>query len=279
MKAILEENYKLNGANSRIHCLEFNFKESIMIDYHYHDYIEILFFLSGNGLVYVNGQEILYGSNTLVIVNSQRAHAINVMNPSQYICIKVSPDLFYCDEIKYALPFISEARNEYVFKFDKADETQIHFLLKKVMQEWNEMNYGFELAIRSLLLDFFVRVLRKHLHTNDIVYNINKISPAIQSAIIYVTNNYSTTTEREISKVCHLSYNYFSYLFKKTMGKSFKDYLLDTKLYHAERLLLSTRKSITEIALETGFSTTSHFISQFKKKNNTTPDKFRKIRF
>lgn len=279
MKANLEENYKLNGADSRIHCLEFNFKESVLIDYHYHEYIEILFFLSGNGLVCVNGHENLYEANTLVIVNSQRAHAIKVLSPSQYICIKVSPDIFYCDEIMYALPFISEERNGYVFKFDQADEIQIRSLLKKVMQEWNEMNYGFELAIRSLLLDFFLRVLRQRLHNNDIVYNMNKISPAIQSAIIYVANNFTTITEYEISKLCHLSYNYFSYLFKKTMGKSFKDYLLDTKLYHAEKLLLSTNKSITEIALEIGFSTTSHFISLFKKKNGTTPAKFRKIRF
>ena len=276
LKAIFEKNYKLNGSDSRIHCIEFDFENSVQIDYHYHEYIEILFFLSGKGLVLINGKEILYDKNTLVIVNSQRAHAIEVLYPSRYICIKVKPDIFYTDEIKYALPFISELKNQYVFSAIETKKMKIQSIMKNIMKEWNDMNCGFELAIRSLLLKFFLRVLRQHLQESDSIYVLNNISPAIQSAIIYISNNFATVTEQELSEVCCLSYNYFSQLFKKNTGKSFKDFLLDTKIYHAEKLLLSTKKNITEIALETGFSTTSHFISHFKKKHGTTPAKFRK---
>lgn len=277
MKVALEKNYQINGADSRIHCIEFNFKERSNIAYHYHEYIEILFFFSGTGLVRVNGENYPYGANSLVIVNSQRAHAVDILQPSQYVCIKVMPDIFYGDEFSYSLPFISETHNAYMFNAEHAGEMKIQPLIRGIMSEWKEMSYGFEPSIRSQLLDFFVRVLRK-LRENGDISEVKNISPEIRTAIIYVAENFTTVTEHEVSKLCHLSYNYFSYLFKKTMGKSFKHYLLDTKIYQAEKMLLSTDKSITEIAQETGFSTTSHFISHFKKKNGTTPAKFKKAR-
>lgn len=276
MKVGLEENFKLNGSDSRIHCLEFDYKAPSKVEYHYHEYIEILFFFSGNGIVFVNGQPHLYGADTLIIVNSQRAHAVNIMSPSQYTCIKVMPDIFYANEFQYARPFISEITDAHIFERDKTTEMGTHSLMKDIMQEWDEMEFGFETAIRSKLLELFVHVLR-YLHKDGSIYPLKNVAPEIQTAIFYIAEHFATVTEQELANICHLSYTYFSYLFKKTIGKSFKKYLNDTKIYQAEKLLLSTPKTITEISQETGFSTTSHFIAQFKKKNGTSPAKFKKI--
>ncbi|MBQ7794760.1 MAG: helix-turn-helix transcriptional regulator, partial [Clostridia bacterium] len=169
----------------------------------------------------------------------------------------------------------SEVQNEYFFTSKDTDEMKISDLISDIMLEWNTMNYCFEMELRSKLLEFFTRILR-HLYSNGFISEVGTIRPEVKKAIVYVTDNYSTVSEKELARICHLSYNYFSYLFKKTIGKSFKDYLLDIKIFQAEKMLLSTEKSITDIAQETGFSTTSHFISQFKKKNGITPAKFKK---
>lgn len=276
MNAFLEENFKLNGTDSWIHCLEFPLDKYPRTEYHYHEYIEILFFLSGKGIVRVNGREISCTKNTLVVVNSQRAHAVDFLSPSQYICIKVMPDILYTDEFKYALPFISEVKNEYVFTASETEAIKAQALIQDIIQEWNNMQYGFEPAIRSKLLDFFVRILR-HLHKVGTIGEVTDIRPEIKAAIIYIADNFATVTEHELASICHLSYNYFSHIFKKSLGKSFKEYLLDIKIRQAEKLLLSTDKTITEIAHMTGFSTTSHFISQFKNKKNITPVKYKKV--
>ena len=47
------------------------------------------------------------------------------------------------------------------------------------------------------------------------------------------------------------------------------------KLKEAEKLLLTTDHSITEIAFEAGFSTVSHFIARFKAEKGITPHKLR----
>ena len=55
-----------------------------------------------------------------------------------------------------------------------------------------------------------------------------------------------------------------------------KDDLINTRISHAEQDLLSTDKSITDIAADCGFNNTSYFISTFKKMKNVTPSELRK---
>lgn len=72
-----------------------------------------------------------------------------------------------------------------------------------------------------------------------------------------------------------MSYSYFSRTLKKTMGKSFTDYVNLIRISKSEFLLTTTDKPITDIALEVGFSTSSYYIEQFKKFKTLTPKKFR----
>ena len=83
-------------------------------------------------------------------------------------------------------------------------------------------------------------------------------------------------TEKSLFKREKMSYNHFSYVFKKTFKKSFSEYVTRVKLREAEKMLILTDKSITEIAYDAGFSTSSHFIMRFKEAKGITPNKFRK---
>lgn len=55
------------------------------------------------------------------------------------------------------------------------------------------------------------------------------------------------------------------------MNMSISDYMIEYRLSQALFLLDNTNKNITEIALQSGFSTTSYFISKFKEKMLITP--------
>lgn len=280
MSVMLEKRYQLNGADSWIHCLPLHVSPCRNTPYHYHEYIEILFFFSGEGIVWVNGKPNRFSKNDLIIINAERAHMLEIKKTAEYICIKAMPSILYsderfCDEFRYVLPFLSEVQNEYFFTEDEANVLQAKRLLTEILKEWQSMDYGFELAIKSMLLEFFWRVLR-YLRRHGSVAETAAIKPEIKKAILYLTDRYATVTEKEVADLCHLSYHHFSYLFKKSIGKNFKDYLLDLKIRQAEKLLLSTEKSVTEIAQDINFSTASHFITQFKKKTGITPQKFRK---
>lgn len=62
-------------------------------------------------------------------------------------------------------------------------------------------------------------------------------------------------------------------LFQVETGMTFGKWRQQLRLMHALRLLAEGRK-ITEVALESGYSTTSAFISMFKKTLGTTPSRY-----
>lgn len=64
--------------------------------------------------------------------------------------------------------------------------------------------------------------------------------------------------------------------FKKMMNMSISDYIVEYRLSQALFMLDNTNKGITEIALQSGFSTTSYFISKFKEKMMMTPLEYKK---
>ena len=73
-----------------------------------------------------------------------------------------------------------------------------------------------------------------------------------------------------------LNERYFCTKFKEYTGKSYKEYLREHKLSYAKRLLRSSTHSVTEIAFECGYTTTSHFNREFKAFYGETPLSMRK---
>lgn len=63
--------------------------------------------------------------------------------------------------------------------------------------------------------------------------------------------------------------------FKQMMHMSISDYLNEYRLSQALILLNHTNESVTAIAVQTGFSTTSYFIGRFKEKMRVTPLEYR----
>lgn len=62
---------------------------------------------------------------------------------------------------------------------------------------------------------------------------------------------------------------------KAISGKSINDFILSVRLKRAGAMLKSTEKSVSEIAIETGFADHSYFSAVFKKNFEVSPSEFR----
>ncbi|WP_456438190.1 helix-turn-helix transcriptional regulator [Psychroserpens sp.] len=62
--------------------------------------------------------------------------------------------------------------------------------------------------------------------------------------------------------------------FKQIYGDSVFSFLFDYKMEVARKLLEAGDHNVNEVGLKVGYSTSSHFISAFKKKYGTTPKKY-----
>ncbi len=92
----------------------------------------------------------------------------------------------------------------------------------------------------------------------------------------FVTNNYyRKITLDEISELVNMSPVTFNRFIKKRVGKTFINYLNDTRISFAVKMLLETEMSIGEIAFNCGFNNIANFNRIFKKSKNCTPSQYR----
>ena len=68
---------------------------------------------------------------------------------------------------------------------------------------------------------------------------------------------------------------YLGQLFRRQLGKGFKDYLRSRRIREACRLLRDTDLLVPEIAQTVGYRDVDYFTDQFKREMNVTPMKFR----
>ena len=88
----------------------------------------------------------------------------------------------------------------------------------------------------------------------------------------FLSDNFSRKLSlAEMAAVCGLSPYHFARAFSKTFGMSPHRYILVLRLDFAEKLLVETSMSITDIADLSGFSSQSHFTTTMKKYRQMTP--------
>ena len=82
--------------------------------------------------------------------------------------------------------------------------------------------------------------------------------------------------EREAERLS-VSYVHFRRLFRQVTGWSPGQYLLECRLRHAEKLLMTSRLRISEISSECGFEDEFHFSRIFKKHRAMSPSRLRTL--
>jgi AraC family transcriptional regulator len=80
----------------------------------------------------------------------------------------------------------------------------------------------------------------------------------------------------ELASIINITPTYFASLFKRSMGISPHQYVIQQRVEKARLMLKKTDLAIADIALQVGFSSQSHLTQQFKRLTGVTP---RQVRF
>jgi AraC family transcriptional regulator len=98
-------------------------------------------------------------------------------------------------------------------------------------------------------------------------------------AVAYINANLAAKIRIEdLSRLVDLSSSHFSRAFKCSFGVSAHAYLTQRRIEVAQRLMLTTRYSLSEIALSCGMSDQSHFSRSFRRIVGETPYSWRRAR-
>lgn len=248
-----------------------------MKGFHSHSWYELFFLESGKCEYSIGDSTWTCDPGAIVIV------APNVMHGTSYIGNAVSTRV----NIEFSEDYIS------LFKANRELDTSFNLLLNGVYQlqprecaiyknclkslmEENATDDAFSPIMRaSALIQIFTTVLRssKSSSSEERIKHNNKV---LSPALLYIEMNYNKKITLDMmAQMCHLTPSYFSAKFKAVCGCTFKEYLTNTRIIQAERLLLETDKSIAEIAFFCGFESSNYFGDAFKKKNSISPSQFR----
>lgn len=254
---------------------------------HYHSYIELIYCLTGSYRVWLDDKNYTFSAGDLLIISSNEIHEIESLEDGgSYIVVKFEPEILYDSSVdsfdaKYVFPFtIKNASPQKIFTHNEIYSTSIPRLMYDIYDEYQKQEYGFELAIKSDICQVFVRVLRYwnssgvQMPPSNAIYgeHIRNIKKVLDYIALHLDEEIKAES---MAKQAGLSYAYFSRVFKKLMGRSFNDYINSVRITEAERLLIATDMSITEIACNSGFSTSSYFIKVFEKYKHISPTQFR----
>ncbi len=100
----------------------------------------------------------------------------------------------------------------------------------------------------------------------------------IEKAKQYINEQYDQDIKAsEVAGRLKISPGYFSFIFKQSTGKSFKEYMNELRIDHAKHLLATTHDKVFEIAEQVGYKEYKYFVSVFKSYTGITPKEYRAL--
>ena len=151
-------------------------------------------------------------------------------------------------------------------------------IVKQFAKDPDQTNPLNRVYFESLAQMFAIHVLRYYCATATIYKDYKSGLP--RRTLSAVTDYIELHLNREIplkdlAELSNLSAYYFIRMFKKSTGLSPHQYIVERRIARAKHLLKTSRLSILEIAIETGYKSASNFSSAFKKAIGITPSQFR----
>ncbi|GAA3413534.1 helix-turn-helix transcriptional regulator [Paenibacillus hodogayensis] len=166
------------------------------------------------------------------------------------------------DERELPLPTISNLKPKNLAT-TIVQQMHAYWSNKKVGYEW-KVNLGFKNLIAELI--------SKQIQAKgeDAALDI------VNTVISYINEHYHETIDRSsLSEYVSLSHSHLSLLFKKYTGWSPVQYIIKIRMDKAKELLRDTRKSISTIACEVGYTDPFYFSRVFTKHTGLAPRDYR----
>lgn len=250
---------------------------------HWHDEMEIVYIKKGRGTVTVDFRAYTVSAPAIVLILPGQLHAIKQHQKErlEYENIIFHPRLFYSrngelfDHTFLDPVFSGQVQTSVCLTADSPNFRVLTAPLDACDAMAGKAAENYPLFVKGqLFLELFYLKTLYPLRASDPGRrpSLDEIKPVLR----YIEQRYPEKIM--VSDAAHFvgfSEAHFMRFFKETMGESFVTYLNAYRLSRAEVLLKTTDKSVSEIAMETGFQNFSYFIRVFKKKYEMTPLKYR----
>ena len=238
---------------------------------HTHPFTELFYVVDGKGEFNIQGQRFPVKPNDFVIINPQVEHTelSSPDEPLEYIVVGINGLSFS------NLTPVSEGGHPFSFFNLRDEQKDILRYLNAMVQEATSQSMSYELVCHNLLEILLIKILR-HQHFDLEVGKQSKATKDISFIKHYLETYYHESIQLEdLASMTHLSRFYISHSFKKEIGMSPMEYLIDIRIKESKILLRTTNYSISQVADIVGFTTPTYFSKQFRKSTGISPTDYR----
>lgn len=240
---------------------------------HTHNFVEIMFVLNGKGQIFHNDDMCDITKGDIIIYNSDIPHReqSSDSDPLELLFIAL-------DKVDIAgLQYNHMVPDSYGVVYPSGDLEDIfrNYFTLIVDETAGKDKFYIEIATNATitLVMYIYRLINRF---NDISNVMNKDS-VFDDVVSYIDTHFlEPVTLDDIARACHISKSYLSHMFRDVKKQSVMQYVLNKRLEYAKNLILTTKLTVEEIALSSGFNNPSYFSRVFKEIYSVTPLSIRK---
>lgn len=147
-------------------------------------------------------------------------------------------------------------------------------ILKSIQSELFNQEIGYHACVNHLLDELFIQITRHLTKQSNPGRDFSKTFMNLEQALRRDLSHQWTV--EEMATLVGLGTTLFNEKVKSYSGFSPINYLINIRISEAIKLLKQPGINLTDIALDTGFYSSQHFSTTFKKLTGYTPSEFRK---
>lgn len=247
---------------------------------HLHEQHEIYYLISGERNFTINDKVYKISKGDLVIIPSGAMHKTSYYEGNSHERVAIMFDDVVLENIykHFGKEYVQSVMESHIVPIPDGRREYVEELMNRMMYESegiDDISDYLEEAYFGELMLFIMRCFRGGLELDK--YKVDVSNEIIQKAAKYIFENSEKNINLDdIAAEYGMSSSYFSKKFKSVMGFGFKEYLVGVRIKNASNLLLTTDKTITDIAISCGFNDSNYFGDAFRKIKGMSPNKYRK---
>ena len=195
---------------------------------------------------------------------------------------------FDCELIKISVAFATSKRDALLERLANkgpvyfSSPDTVHFCLDSILSEVDSKSVLSDTLIKNHVFAIICSLLRicgVDSVASDAKKNIlEQDNVHVSLAKQYIDDNKNVfLTCEAVAQYCHFNVKYLGRLFKEQTGLSLLQYIHQSKVKEAERLLSDTSLSLKEVGRLLGFANEYYFNSFFKKHSGMSPGTYRRL--
>ena len=224
---------------------------------------------AGSGYVQVSGQwlELTAGMGFLYAPGTEQAYRANPDNPWDVRWIHFEGE---------GQRWLGERGKPGPWVFSYPDETYIDSATNELYRIAETFAHPMEKRLSAVLYELILHLANETRSLTEPLPQYRQMEAVRQLADRIRNRCGERWTLARMADEAGYSKYHFIRIFHQTLGRTPLQYVAESRIVLAKKLIVSTDYAIKRIGLEAGFSSASYFVAQFRASTGVTPSEYRR---